>query len=81
MPSLLVCRASYIRRRFLLVPVSGPTLKWRNRLSVGHVSCVAMLARTSGKASVGHPTEALGTALYNFLRGANKEDSCFACHD
>jgi hypothetical protein len=27
-------------------------------LGVGHVSCIAMLARSSGKANVGHPTEA-----------------------
>ena len=50
--------------RLLLVrtPHFGTSLKWRNRFSVGHVSCVAMLARTSGRANVGHPTETLGRA-------------------
>ena len=32
-----------------------------------------MLEHTSGKTNVGHPTEALGKALYNFLGGANKQ--------
>src|ERR1017187_7445593 len=59
----------------------GLLVKWRNRLGVGHVSSVARLARTSGTATVGHPTEALGRVLYNFLSGANKQDPCFACHD
>jgi hypothetical protein len=40
-----------------------------------------VLARTSGKANVGHPTEALGRALYNFSSEANQQGSCFACHD
>jgi CRP-like cAMP-binding protein len=35
-------------------------------LKRGSVSCVAILARTSGRATVGHPTEALERALYNF---------------
>jgi hypothetical protein len=52
-----------------------------NRLSEGHISCVAMLAGIRGKVNVGHPTEALGRALYNFSGGANEQGSCFACHD
>src|ERR1039457_3115928 len=41
-------------------PISGPSFEVAESLKRGSVSCVAMLARTSGKATVGHPTEALG---------------------
>jgi len=47
-PIWMVCRASYIDRRFWFVrPFSGPRLKQRNRLKWwSHVSCVTMLARS-----------------------------------
>src|ERR1019366_9695154 len=60
MPILMVCRASHIRRRFLLVrPHFGTFFEVAESLKRGSVSCVAMLARTSGNANVGYPTEAL----------------------
>src|ERR1035438_10916251 len=63
MSILLVCWASYIRRRslFARIPDFGAfSCKWRNRLSGGQVWCIAMFPRISAKATVGHPTEELG---------------------
>jgi len=62
-PIWMVCRVSYIQGKGLFVRTSdfgGLVGSERNRLGCGcHVSCVAMLARSSGKANVGYPTEAL----------------------
>jgi hypothetical protein len=61
LPIWMVRRASYILGRFLVRTNAefGPRLKQGNRLACwSHVSCVAMLARSSGKANVGYPTEA-----------------------
>jgi len=50
-------------------------------LTVGHVSCVAMLARRSGNTNVRYPTEASRLALYTPPSSANQQSSCFAYHD
>jgi hypothetical protein len=53
-------------------------------LSVGHVWCVAMLARSSGEANVGYSTErhiwGKQWTLYNFASSANKKSFCFPHH-
>ena len=68
-PIWMVCRASYIQWKGLIrarAQFRGPRLKCANRLRVGHVLCVAMLARSSGKTNVGCPTEPLRLGMYNF---------------
>jgi len=44
----------------------------RNRLTVGHVSCVAMLAPAAVQPNVGCPTEASCLDLYTLSSSANK---------
>jgi len=71
----MVCRASYIPGGDLFVGslISGVRFEVkRNRLTVGHVSCVAMLAALAGQPYVGCATEASCLDLYTLPSIAKK---------
>ena len=69
MPILMVCLLGILHtQKILFVRKSGfgASFEVAESLKPGHVSRVAMLPRTTGKCNVGHPTDVLGRALYNF---------------